>query len=228
MDELLAQAEVDMFLVIALTGAWNRYFFGAHSLSLAHHAYGPASSPGFIRQLEMESNGKRVHLDFNQVTVSTASVLWSGLGIHGQHDYFHLIHPSAHTVLVDFIGMIQTERELSLVRSPQNAVLFNRKVQAQALELLRDPEQNLAALRAEGLSESEPILLCPHRTNAGNIPSSMLWIERLTSQAWGAFVALYMHKGVCLPALWGINPFYQSEVELGKSIVRQMSYVRGE
>jgi glucose-6-phosphate isomerase len=71
-------------------------------------------------------------------------------------------------------------------------------------------------MTAAGLPPAEVDRLAPHRVFPGNRPSVSILLPQLTPEALGALVALYEHKVACLGALWGINPFDQWGVELGK------------
>ena len=62
----------------------------------------------------------------------------------------------------------------------------------------------------------------PHRTFPGNRPSSTLLLERLTPAALGRLVALYEHAVFVQGAVWGINPFDQWGVELGKVLAQRI------
>ena len=73
-------------------------------------------------------------------------------------------------------------------------------------------------LRAEGVPE----WLVPHRTFPGNRPSSTLLLERLTPAALGRLVALYEHAVFVQGVVWGINPFDQWGVELGKVLAKRI------
>ena len=46
----------------------------------------------FLQQLEMESNGKRVHRDGTPVTRQTCPVVFGEPGTNGQHAFFQQIH----------------------------------------------------------------------------------------------------------------------------------------
>ena len=60
--------------------------------------------------------------------------------------------------------------------------------------------------------------LARHRTFSGNRPSTTLLLDKLTPQALGALIALYEHRVFTSGAIWGINPFDQWGVELGKAL----------
>ena len=60
--------------------------------------------------------------------------------------------------------------------------------------------------------------LAPHLAMPGNRPNSVITMEKLTPAALGALLALYEHRTFCSGWLWGINPFDQWGVELGKEI----------
>jgi glucose-6-phosphate isomerase len=71
---------------------------------------------------------------------------------------------------------------------------------------------------AAGVGAAEADRLAPHRTFPGDRPSVSILLPSLTPQSLGALIALYEHKVACLGALWGINPFDQWGVELGKQL----------
>ena len=75
-----------------------------------------------------------------------------------------------------------------------------------------------AELRAEGV----PAGLVPHRTFPGNRPSNTLLLDLLTPAALGRLVALYEHSVFTQGAIWGINPFDQWGVELGKVLAQRI------
>jgi glucose-6-phosphate isomerase len=62
----------------------------------------------------------------------------------------------------------------------------------------------------------------PHRTFAGNQPSSTILGESLTPYALGALVALYEHKVFVQGTIWRINSFDQWGVELGKALANRI------
>ena len=218
---LSAPPDRNLPLIMALLGAWNSHFLRARTLHIAPYAHGLSLLVPFVQQLEMESNGKRTHLDGGPVTTSTAPVVWGGLGMVGQHAYFQFLHQGTQWVPVDFIGVRQTESTMPLAIEQHQMVLGQMMAQAQALALGRDAQQTRSLLMAEGLRAEEIERLVAHRTFAGNTPSSILWLQRLTPHALGALIALYEHKVFCQAALWGINPFDQWGVELGKTMARE-------
>ena len=54
------------------------------------------------------------------------------------------------------------------------------------------------------------------------MPNQTLWLPNLTPHHLGAMVALYEHKVFCQAAIWGIHPFDQWGVELGKTLAQQI------
>jgi glucose-6-phosphate isomerase len=123
---------------------------------------------------------------------------------------------------MDFIGVRQAHTGVPDAEEHQRIVLLNMQAQAEALARGRTPEQTQAALLADGLSLAEAQRLTPHRSFPGNIPSSTLWMDRLTPYNLGSLIALYEHKVFCQAAIWGINAFDQWGVELGKSVALTM------
>jgi glucose-6-phosphate isomerase len=62
----------------------------------------------------------------------------------------------------------------------------------------------------------------PQQAFPGNRPSSTLVLEKLDPYHLGALLAAYEHKVVMLAGLWGINPFDQWGVELGKKLAKSV------
>jgi glucose-6-phosphate isomerase len=71
-------------------------------------------------------------------------------------------------------------------------------------------------VKAEGTAAA----LVPHRVFEGNRPSNTILADRLTPQTLGALVALYEHSVFTQGVVWGINPFDQWGVELGKALAQ--------
>lgn len=209
-------------LIMALMGIWNGNFLRATNLNIAPYAYALAGFVPYLQQLEMESNGKSTHLDGTTARIQTAPLIWGGLGIEAQHAYFQLIHQGAVMVPMDFIGVRQTQSNLPLAIEHHQMVLQNMQAQAQALAEGRDQAQTVKALTLEGLSDADVQRLTPYRIYPGNNPSSMLWIDTLSPRSLGALMALYEHKVFVQSVIWGINPFDQWGVELGKTLLTQM------
>ena len=62
----------------------------------------------------------------------------------------------------------------------------------------------------------------PYRRHAGNRPSNMILLKRLTPNSLGQLIALYEHKVFTESVIWGINPFDQFGVELGKKLAGEV------
>jgi glucose-6-phosphate isomerase len=221
---LSAEPERNLPLIMALCGVWNGNFLQARTLHIAPYAFGLGQFVPYVQQLEMESNGKRIHWDGSTAQIQTAPVIWGGLGIDGQHAYFQLLHQGSQLVPVDFIGVRHSASDMPLASQHQQVVLQNMQAQAQALAWGRHETQTAQALLAEGLSPEQVQMLTPHRTYAGNVPSSTIWLDQLDPAGLGALLALYEHKVFCQSVLWGINAYDQWGVELGKTLFKQMAH----
>ncbi len=74
-------------------------------------------------------------------------------------------------------------------------------------------------VRGDGVDEA----LVPHRTFPGDRPSTVILLPELSPAALGQLVALYEHRTVVQAAIWGINPFDQWGVELGKQLATRFA-----
>jgi glucose-6-phosphate isomerase len=223
---LSAPIEENMPMQLALHGIWNRNFLGCASLVVAPYRAALSHLVPYVQQLDMESNGKSVHWNGMPCEVQTGPTIFGGVGITGQHAYFQLLHQGTQTVPVEFIGVRPSLGEDGQVDSLTAILVANMLAQSEALAMGRDADQTQASLAAEGQKDSEVAALTPHRSYPGGRPSSLIWLDALSALQLGSLVALYEHKVVCQAMVWGINPFDQWGVELGKSMAQRCDILR--
>jgi len=63
----------------------------------------------------------------------------------------------------------------------------------------------------------------PHKVMPGNHPTTSILAPRLTPSTLGQLVALYEHITFTEGSIWGVNPFDQWGVELGKVMANQLA-----
>ena len=108
-------------------------------------------------------------------------------------------------------------------------LVANALAQSRTLMLGRTQEAARAALLQRGLGEAEADRLAPHLAMPGNRPNSVITMDSLNPGTLGALLALYEHRTFCSARLWGINPFDQWGVELGKEVgVEILARLSGE
>ena len=212
-----APLERNLPAILALVGIWNRNFLGSASISVAPYHQDLASFPGYLEQLDMESNGKQVDRDGAPLTISTSPVIWGDTGTNGQHAYFQMLHQGTDLVPVDFIAALRPSHALA---GHQEALLANCFAQSEALMRGKTEDEVRAELQAQGAAPERIAALTPHRTFPGNRPSNTLLLQALTPASLGALIALYEHKVFVQGVIWGVNSFDQWGVELGKVLAR--------
>lgn len=202
-------------ILLALAQVFNVDGLNRPARTVAPYAHALRRLPSFLQQLEMESNGKRVHRDGTPVTRQTCSVVFGEPGTNGQHAFFQQIHQGPQIVPAEFVIVAKTHAD-----APESPLWSNALAQGQALMLGKTTEAAKAEGLAQGLSEDEAARLAPHRTFTGNRPSTAILMDRLTPETLGALLALYEHKTFVEGVIWDINSFDQWGVELGKVLAR--------
>lgn len=157
--------------------------------------------PDYLQQLEMESNGKSVTAEGQQVDRPTAPITWGGVGTDAQHAVFQLLHQGTHLIPVDFIASIAPGDDLD----PAHHRILLTNCFAQG-----------AALMA-GQQDADPA-----RSFAGDRPSATILCDDLDAATLGALIAFHEHRTFANAVLMGINPFDQFGVELGKAIAKKI------
>jgi glucose-6-phosphate isomerase len=155
-----------------------------------------ASLPGYLQQLEMESNGKRVSAAGELLDIATCPAIFGEPGTLGQHAFHQWLHQGTDTPSCDFIVVA---RPMGAREEEHRVLLAHAAAQSEALMTGRDTGN-------------------AHRDCPGNRPSTTFVLPALDPAALGSLVALYEHKVFAQGVLWGVNSFDQFGVELGKTI----------
>ncbi len=221
MDEHFRDAPLDQNLpaLMALIAVWNNNFLGAASQVVAPYAQRLHRFVGWLQQLEMESNGKRVDREGRTVDYPTTPIVWGDVGSNAQHAFFQLLHQGPALNPVDFILPIEAIHGLP---EQQKLLIANGLAQSAALMRGKTADQVRAELVMQGMSGAALEAAIPHRVFTGNRPSNTLLLPRLDAWHLGALCALYEHRTFALSVLWNINAFDQWGVELGKQLAQEV------
>ncbi len=200
-----APLEQNMPVILALLGIWYNNFFGAESHAILPYDQYLLRFADYFQQGDMESNGKSVTIDGQDVDYQTGPIIWGQVGTNGQHAFYQLLHQGTKLVPADFIGFAKSHNPLG---DHHAKLLSNLVAQTEALAF----GKTRAAVEAEGVSG----VLAAHKTFAGNHPTNTILAEKLTPAVFGSLVALYEHKIFTQGVIWGLNSFDQWGVQLGK------------
>ena len=213
MDEHFRTAPFDRNLpaLMGLLAIWNNNFLGAETVAVLPYDQYLKRFAAYLQQLTMESNGKHVTLDGDEVSYATGPINWGEPGTNGQHSFYQLIHQGTRLIPCDFIGF---RRSLNPLGRHHDILTANIFAQAEALAF--------GKTRQEVKAEGTPDWLIPHRVFEGNRPSNMILAEQLTPVTLGKLVALYEHVVFTQGAIWGIDSFDQWGVELGKVLAKRI------
>jgi glucose-6-phosphate isomerase len=213
MDEHFRTApfEKNLPVLMALLGVWNNNFLGAETTAVLPYDQYLKRFPAYLQQMTMESVGKQVTLDGVRVDYQTGTIYWGEPGTNGQHSFYQLIHQGTKLIACDFIAFCKS---LNPLGQHHDLLMSNVFAQAEALAFGKDADQ----LKAEGTPE----WLIPHKTFEGNRPSTTILMDQLTPAMLGRLVALYEHSVFTQGAVWGVGPFDQWGVQLGKELASKI------
>ncbi|MFI7497069.1 glucose-6-phosphate isomerase [Streptomyces sp. NPDC049687] len=210
-----APAESNVPLLLGLLGIWYGNFHDAQSHAVLPYSHYLSKFAAYLQQLDMESNGKYVGRDGQEVDWQTGPIVWGTPGTNGQHAYYQLIHQGTKLIPADFIGFARPVDELSdALKAQHDLLMANFFAQTQALAFGKTPEE----VRAEGVPEE----LVAHKTFKGDHPTTTILARELTPSVLGQLVALYEHKVFVQGAVWNIDSFDQWGVELGKVLAKRV------
>ncbi|MBS0327236.1 MAG: glucose-6-phosphate isomerase [Proteobacteria bacterium] len=210
-------------VVLALAGWWNARWLGHEQRIVVPYARALAHLPAWLQQLELESNGKSVTRDGAAIDGPTAPTVWGGAGTDSQHSFFQWLHQGGHEVPVEFIVPVAAAGAGGALLGDaerQRMLVANALAQAEALMCGRDGEPLRRELASQGLEGTRLEAGIAARRCPGNRASMTLLIPRLDPRALGALLALYEHRTFVEAIMYGVNPFDQWGVEIGKALAK--------
>ena len=203
LDSHFASAEfsANIPVILGLVGIWHNNFLNIGAHAIIPYDQGLERLPAYLGQLVMESNGKSVGADGGKVGVQTSQVIWGGAGSPAQHAVFQFLHQGTRASTIDFLLPLNGNHD-----SKQHELLVTN-----------------CLAQGEALMQGNPDAAEPHRRFDGNRHSTTILYERLDPYTLGMLLALYEHKTFVEAAIWGINPFDQWGVELGKTLAGRIA-----
>jgi glucose-6-phosphate isomerase len=190
-------------MLLGLLGIWQQNFLDAEASVVLPYDQRLENLPDYLQQLFMESQGKLTTAAGDAAIQPTGKALWGASGSHAQHSFAQWLHQGSANVVVDYVGVVRGPD----VQVEQGRMLALANMVAQAEILVAG---NTADTQLE-----------PHKTQPGNRPSIMLLLQELDAHSLGMLLALYEHRVFVQAVIWGINPFDQWGVELGKQRASQ-------
>lgn len=217
MDEHFEKAPLDqnMPAIMAMLSVWNTTFLGAKSQAILPYDQTLNMLTAYLQQAEMESNGKSVTWQGDEIDYATVPSIWGELGINGQHAFYQYLHQSNNVVPADFIGSVQS---VTPVQGHHETLMSNFFAQTQALMTGVNEEQVRADLKAKGRTDEYIDMVAPHKVHKGNRPTNTILMKRIDPETLGALIALYEHKIFVQGVILQICSFDQWGVELGKGL----------
>ena len=202
-------------VMLALVDVWNINFLGINARAVLPYDGRLKHLPAYLEQLEMESNGKSVARSGEPVEYGTCPVIWGEVGPNAQHAFFQLLHQGTQPIACEF---------LMTARRYTEAQHFDAVCELEAQHSLSNAnclaQSRLLALGERALDPE--VALPSYKRYHGNQPSTTLVLEELSPRVLGALLAMYEHKVFVQAVIWGINPFDQWGVEMGKVIATGM------
>lgn len=205
----------NIVVLLGMLNIWYVNFFNASSHAVLPYNQYLHRFPAYLQQLTMESNGKKVRCDGSTSEIETGEIFWGEPGTNGQHAFYQLIHQGTKMIPCDFIAManpIHNTKDFGVNGDEDHDVhelfLANFLAQTKALAFGKTREE----VQAEGVAQD----LVNAKIFEGNRPTTSIMASSLTPSVVGQLIALYEQITFVQGMVWGLNPFDQWGVELGK------------
>ncbi|MBF0430154.1 MAG: glucose-6-phosphate isomerase [Fibrobacteria bacterium] len=222
-----APLEKNLPVILALLGIWYNNFYGYETHAILPYDQYLHRFSAYFQQGDMESNGKYIDKQGNQITYQTGPIIWGEPGTNGQHAFYQLIHQGTKIIPCDFIGVVNSHNPVG-----QHHQILMSNFFAQTEALMNGKSRDIVSKELEqqfadsGVPAKEAKLkiqaLIPHKVFPGNRPTNSLLVKKITPETLGALVAMYEHKIFVQGIIWNINSYDQMGVELGKQLAKKI------
>ncbi|MDG1732082.1 MAG: glucose-6-phosphate isomerase [Thalassotalea sp.] len=214
-----APLEKNAPVIMALLSLWNCTFLGSQSQAILPYDQPLHKLTAYLQQAEMESNGKSVNWQGDEVDYPTVPSIWGEIGINGQHAFYQYLHQSNNVVPADFIGSVES---VTPVMGHHDTLMANFFAQTEALMGGVNEQQVRADLKAKGRNQEYIDKVAPHKVHKGNRPTNTILMDQIEPRSIGSLIALYEHKIFTQGILLQICSFDQWGVELGKGLANNI------
>ena len=202
-------------VILALIGIWYNNFYKAETEAILPYDQYLHRFAAYFQQGNMESNGKSVDRNGNQVTYQTGPIVWGEPGTNGQHAFYQLIHQGTKMIPCDFIAPAISHNPIG---DHHQKLLANFFAQTEALLNGKTEKEARQEIDQKGLSSGEIEKLLPFKVFKGDNPTNSILMKKITPKSLGSLIALYEHKIFVQGVIWNIFSFDQWGVELGKQL----------
>ena len=211
--------EKNIPVLMALISLWYINFFGAQTEAILPYDQYLHRFAAYFQQGNMESNGKSVDRNGEQVDYHTGPIIWGEPGTNGQHAFYQLIHQGTLLIPCDFIAVAQSHNPIG---DHHQKLLSNFFAQTEALMNGKSEEEVENELIKQGKNDEEIARLTPFKIFSGNRPTNSILVKKITPHSLGQLIALYEHKIFVQGVIWNIFSFDQWGVELGKQLANKI------
>ena len=205
--------EKNIPVILALLGVWYNNFYNAQTHAILPYDQYLHRFPAYLQQTDMESNGKSVDKDGNEINYQTGPVIWGEPGTNGQHAFFQLIHQGTKLIPADFIAFVMPNNHVQK-KAHHVKLLANFIAQTEALAFGKNKE----IVKQEEKNKD----LIAFKIFEGNKPTTSIMAKKLTPDILGKLISMYEHKIFVQGVIWNINSFDQWGVQLGKELTEKI------
>lgn len=210
--------EKNIPVILALLSIWYNNFHQSETEAVIPYTQYLNKLPSYLQQAVMESNGKSIDRNGDEINYQTGTIVWGGTGANGQHAFMQLVHQGTKLIPVDFIGY---KDSLHGLVDHHDKLMANYYAQADALAYGKTKEEVHLELKTSGKIDMINQLL-PFKIFEGNRPSTMILFKKLTPSSLGELIAMYEHKIFVQGIIWNIYSYDQFGVELGKELAKKI------
>lgn len=155
MDEAAEEKDIrkNIPLLMALLGVWNHNFLHCETVAVLPYSQALIRFSAHLQQCDMESNGKSINRQGENLPYQSGPIIWGEPGTNGQHAFYQLIHQGTTVIPVEFIGFRKSQYEKDILIKGTSS---QEKLLAQSLALATGQDEENPNKRFPGNRPNSP------------------------------------------------------------------------
>ena len=185
-QDLLENKTTSPSFMLSCQDIYNNNILNNQTTLVLNYDWKLRSFSKYVQQLEMESNGKSINQDNEEIDVDTCPIIWGGYGPESQHSFYQLIYQGTKDFNIYIIASISESLNFYQFKGQSESLIIGSEIGVDDYKRTK------------------------YRT------PTLITLDKISPISIGSLMATWENKTILNSLFWNINAFDQWGVELGK------------
>tara|TARA_B100000963_G_scaffold361037_1_gene394520 strand:- start:1157 stop:2494 length:1338 start_codon:yes stop_codon:yes gene_type:complete len=185
-QDLLDNKTTSPSFMLSCQDIYNNNILNNQTTLVLNYDWKLRSFSKYVQQLEMESNGKSINQNNEEIDVDTCPIIWGGYGPESQHSFYQMIYQGTKDFNIYIIASISESLNFYQFKGQSESFIIGSEIGVDDYKRTK------------------------YRT------PTLITLDKISPISIGSLMATWENKTILNSLFWNINAFDQWGVELGK------------